>query len=298
MGNNYIFSLTPTFTQGLVLGQLSVFVLLALVLKYLFLVSPEGESESTTYYSQTRTDDPQLNPPRGTAVDVEEPEEKSPESTRWFNFLARQVAEVYRAKLKDDLTGINGNEVARKRIESYANSIRPRAFLDHITVHSVDLGVSAPQLSGARLVNKDDTDSEATTRIEFDMAYTDTISISISTAYLFNYPMSSFARLPVSLTISLSLFESTVTLLPPSSSSAAPSLTISLPPEFTLNLKTTSLMGSRAMLRDVPKLHELIEHQVHRIIAAKGTWKVVLPGLGSLADAKQEIHQENSKRSE
>lgn len=42
------------------------------------------------------------------------------------------------------------------------------------------------------------------------MDYVDTVSISLSTSVLFNYPFSSFARLPVSLTISLSLFSATV----------------------------------------------------------------------------------------
>lgn len=39
MGANYIFSLTPTFTQGLIIGQLSILLLLAVILKYLFLDS-------------------------------------------------------------------------------------------------------------------------------------------------------------------------------------------------------------------------------------------------------------------
>lgn len=38
----------------------------------------------------------------------------------------------------------------------------------------------------------------------------DTISLSLSTSYLFNYPTASFARLPISLTISLSQFKSSV----------------------------------------------------------------------------------------
>lgn len=45
---------------------------------------------------------------------------------------------------------------------------------------------------------------------EFDVQYEDTLSLSLSTSYLFNYPMASFARLPVSLTISLSQFKSSV----------------------------------------------------------------------------------------
>ena len=50
----------------------------------------------------------------------------------------------------------------------------------------------------------------ATQEIDYDMSYVDSVSISISTSVLFNYPFSSFARLPVSLTISLSLFASSV----------------------------------------------------------------------------------------
>jgi maintenance of morphology protein 1 len=65
-----------------------------------------------------------------------------------------------------------------------------------------------------------------------------------------------------------------------------------VPPNFTLDLRTTSLIGSRAKLADVPKLHELIQHQIHNILVAKGTWKVVLPGLGGVAEAKEEVLKE------
>lgn len=47
-------------------------------------------------------------------------------------------------------------------------------------------------------------------QIEVDMQYTDTLSVSISTSVLLNYPLPSFARLPISLTISLAVFSSTV----------------------------------------------------------------------------------------
>jgi maintenance of morphology protein 1 len=50
-------------------------------------------------------------------------------------------------------------------------------------------------------------------------------------------------------------------------------------------------MGSRAMLKDVPKLHELIEHQVRRVLASRETWKVVLPGLGNVAGVTKEGEQ-------
>ena len=48
---------------------------------------------------------------------------------------------------------------------------------------------------------------------EFDVEYTDTVSVSLATSYLFNYPAPSFARLPIELTVSLAVFKSTVRTL-------------------------------------------------------------------------------------
>ena len=44
----------------------------------------------------------------------------------WSRF---QIVDIYRSKLRDDATGIEGDEIARKRIESYANSVRPVGFV-------------------------------------------------------------------------------------------------------------------------------------------------------------------------
>lgn len=93
MGNNYIFSLTPTFTQGLVLGQLSILILLALVLKYLFFVPPNDESETPTFEPLTNPDHPLRN--RTTKPELVEISEKGPESANWFNLLARQVGRQF-----------------------------------------------------------------------------------------------------------------------------------------------------------------------------------------------------------
>ncbi|KAI6133194.1 hypothetical protein EDD16DRAFT_9768 [Pisolithus croceorrhizus] len=283
MGSNYIFSLTPTFTQGLILGQLSILVLLALVLKYLFFITPIEQYDAQSLHPRTIPDYPSWS--RTPKVEEDGTHEASIESAAWFNSLARQVIDVYRAKLQNGLTGLKGIEVARQRIEAYANTIRPCNFLDHITVHAVDLGNSAPQLSNVQMVDASEV-HDALPYVKFDMSYSDTISVSLSTTYLFNYPMSSFARLPVSLTISLSRFESSITLSAPSPADAMPVLSISLPPDFTLRLKTTSLMGSRAMLKDVPKLHDFIENQVRRVLVAQGVWKVVLPGLANVSEVK------------
>ncbi|KAJ7462699.1 maintenance of mitochondrial morphology protein 1 [Mycena galericulata] len=262
MGNNYVFSLQPTFTQGLILGQLSILVLLVLILKYLFLDSTEYPFETSSYHPLKQNISSQS---------VESTYENA-ESAEWFNMLLHQIVEVYRSKLRDGLTGAEGDEIARKRVEDYANKIRPPGFLDHINIHSVDLGVSAPRLYNARI--KRQNSSEPLSEVEVDVSYTDTISIALSTSYLFNYPMPSFARLPVSLTISLSLFKSSIMITPPSPTSFAPEITMTIQPDFILDLTTTSLMGSRAKLANVPKLHELIQHQVRRLLATREPWQV------------------------
>jgi maintenance of morphology protein 1 len=58
-------------------------------------------------------------------------------------------------------------------------------------------------------------------------------------------------------------------------------------PNFTLDLKSTSLLGSRAKLADVPKLHELIDNQIRRAIIRWGTLKIVLPGLSNVDDVRE-----------
>ncbi|KAF9015316.1 maintenance of mitochondrial morphology protein 1 [Cyathus striatus] len=290
--NSYIFSLQPTFTQGLVLGQLSIIVLLGLVLKYLFLDSTQYPFETSSYHPRVESDVLLRKRTVQTIPLVDQLPDKPGESAEWFNVLFRQIANVYRSKLRDDLSGLQGDEIARKRIEDYANRIRPAGFMDHITINSVDLGVSAPSLFNARVIDRHGHPSE----IEVDAIYTDTLSISLSTSYLFNYPMASFARLPISLTISLSHFKSSITIAPPATDSPAPVLTLCISPNFVLNLTTTSLMGSRAKLANVPKLHELIQHQVRRVLAARATWKVVLPGLASVTEVKEEIKKGSEDR--
>jgi len=70
---------------------------------------------------------------------------------------------------------------------------------------------------------------------------------------------------------------SQIVLTPPSP--ASPTLTFALAPSFTLELHINSLLGSRAKLADVPKLHDMIESQIKKILASRGSWAVVLPSI-------------------
>lgn len=269
-----LFSLTPTFTQGLVLGQLSIFLLLALIVRHLFLDSAKGPPVHT----------PAPLPVRVPSREVEKAVENDwrmgdAESAEWFNLLLQMVAQTYREELKGNMQGPAGDEAARIRIENWANATLQSDLMENIVIHSVDLGVSAPRITEARLIP--DLNDPNGFVAECNMSYIDTVSVSISTSVLFNYPFPMFARLPVSLTLSLSLFSANVTIKPPSPTAIAPSVTLTLSPHFHLELRTTSLLGSRAKLADVPKIHQMIEERIKRAIADRATWKFMLPGLAA-----------------
>jgi maintenance of morphology protein 1 len=141
MGSGYIFSLQPTFTQGFILGQLSILALLAVVIKYLFLDTEPAQkvAERTSSVSQPARPSARLD---GVSTHVES------ESTEWLNALLHQVcrlsafhirmstwrlccqvADVYRSKLRDDLQGVEGDEVLHRRVEDFVNHMRPSGVL-------------------------------------------------------------------------------------------------------------------------------------------------------------------------
>jgi maintenance of morphology protein 1 len=147
MSNGYLLSLHLTFTQGLILGQLSVLVLLVLILKYLFLDSTKSPFETSSYHPPVNSNISIRNlngfPPEAEgSVSV-----GSTESMEWFNLLVQQVSgwpphadsvvdqifhkvvETFRSGLRDNVPGADGDEIARKRIEDLANAVRPPALL-------------------------------------------------------------------------------------------------------------------------------------------------------------------------
>lgn len=94
MSNNYLFTFRPTFTQGLILGQLSILILVGLVLRYLFLDSTQYPFETSSYHP--RVDNDLLV--RKRKLDAAQEEEKvavdqdqDTESAEWFNVLLKQV---------------------------------------------------------------------------------------------------------------------------------------------------------------------------------------------------------------
>ena len=98
---NYIFTLTPTFTQGLVLGQLSILLLVYFILKYLFF-----DPKSARHPEESPEEDAPFFRPSFPAEKFistaflqkkvkeqdGERDEDSVESAEWLNVLLKQVS--------------------------------------------------------------------------------------------------------------------------------------------------------------------------------------------------------------
>lgn len=81
----------PTFTQGFLLGQLSVLVLLIFILKYLFLDSTQHPFETSSYQPRPENN-LTLRNRRHQPGNVVEGHDTYAESTEWLNALLQQVS--------------------------------------------------------------------------------------------------------------------------------------------------------------------------------------------------------------
>jgi len=98
---NYVFTLTPTFTQGLILGQVSILLLVYFILKYLFF-----DSKSAQLLEESPEEDAPLFRPTFSAEKFigttflhtkvknqgEERDGDSVESAEWLNVLLKEVS--------------------------------------------------------------------------------------------------------------------------------------------------------------------------------------------------------------
>ena len=103
MGSAYIFTLQPTFTQGLILGQASILFLLFLILKYLFFdTDPERPSRKASYPPKIEFDssEDEATAPRIDFDQFEALKRKGDsESSEWLNVFLQQVRPRARSNL-------------------------------------------------------------------------------------------------------------------------------------------------------------------------------------------------------
>ncbi|WVF66802.1 hypothetical protein IAT40_001544 [Kwoniella sp. CBS 6097] len=258
-----------TFTQGFIMGQASFLVIVLLFVRYVVFSPSEaldGEewkarrAEKAKKALLSTTSVPPPPPSKLLEKTGYEMATHAAESTDWVNVLLAQMLQGYR----NDLLSANGEEGARQRIEKWLNPVGSKlSWLDPIEVTSLSLGNAFPLLSNAKIRP---ADGQGKIRAEIDVDYLDSISLSLSTAVLVNFPRPRFAVLPVSLGVELVSIGGTLSVQLHEPVDERQHVHASLLPDFHLNLKTTSLLGSRAKLQDIPKLEQLILSRLRSVI--------------------------------
>lgn len=284
---------TWTFTQGFVLGQASFLILVGVFIKYVVFENAEKNRQRKL----DRGKRPPLsttNVPSPTSLELMDKvgydmASHASESGDFLNVLLAQILQGYR----DDLLGSGGEEGARRRVESWLNPANSTlSWLDPISVTSLNLGNTYPLLSNARIRP---ADGQGGIRLEVDVDYSDSLHLSLATSLLVNFPLPKFAVLPVALGVELVGVGGTLSIRvhnPPGGANRQQHVHMSLLPDFHLNVKTTSLLGSRAKLQDIPKLEQLVVSRLRAVIHDKLVWpryvEFSLPRL-------QGLHVESAK---
>ncbi|CAN3363101.1 maintenance of mitochondrial morphology protein 1 [Diutina catenulata] len=268
-----------SFTQGLILGQVSVIVVIIVFIKF-FVFSDQQTKTSfvdTTSVVVKHDEDDGESPLESKILDKTYYDVKNhpPETLDWFNVLVAQAISQLRmqALLQDNIF---------HSLNSFLATASFPDFIDKIKLTEIDIGDDFPICSNCRVVQ---TNGRLQTKIDVDLS--DTLTLGIETKILLNHPRPMTAILPVALTVSIVRFSGClgISLVKdnPEDSESPTSLVLSFAPDYRLELTVKSLIGSRAKLQDVPKISSVIESQLRNWFSTRyvepHSFRAKLPNL-------------------
>lgn len=241
-----------SFTQGLLLGQLSIVILIGAFIKFfifgdppspdltaalraterrsrtlahkrslLSLRPPSAHSHSHTQNLSRKRSSALRNPPPLTIGTILSKtyynvDAHQPESLDWFNVLIAQTIAQFRADAQHD------DAILTSLTRALNGTSRPD-FLDEIKVTELSLGEDFPIFSNCRVIPVDD-DGIATSgthgsgreskrlQARMDVDLSDFITLALETKLLLNYPKPLTAILPVALAVSVVRFSGTLSM--------------------------------------------------------------------------------------
>lgn len=177
------------------------------------------------------------------------------ETLDWFNVLIAQAFSQFRedAQSKDAIL---------VSLDTIMNGDRKPDFLGPIKITEINMGEEFPSFSNCRIGLTDEQRLQASMDIEL----TDTITLAVETSLILNYPSASFVVLPVALGVTIARFAGTLSIafIPPADGDTSTTMTFTLRPDYTLELSVRSLIGSKSRLQDIPKISQLVEHQLRQ----------------------------------
>lgn len=217
----------------------------------------------------------------------------SSESLDWFNVILAQIINQYRSDAR-------ANGRLATVLSDVLNGPKKPDFLDEIKLTELSTGEDFPIFSNCRIHKRSQPSSSANgvssqvvstgspdVVAEMDVDLSDTITMGIETRLLLRQPRLFSTVMPVSLVVSIVRFSarlilriSRVTVDPPATENASAEdgstseqasqkntmlvLRISCHPDFTLEVAVKSLLGSRSMLHDMPRIGHIIEGQLRK----------------------------------
>lgn len=255
-----------SFTQGLMLGQLSVILVIAMFTKFFVFADssaplPPSKEASKVIIKRDKNEDEEQSSDSDklrtilekTYYDVKN---HSPESLDWFNVLiAQTISQIRTEALLSDNIYLSLNEFLAK--------LELPDYLDKVRITEIDVGDDFPIFSNCRIEHSADGLGRLEARIDVDLS--DTLTLGIETRLLLNHPRPLTAVLPVQLSVLIVRFLGclTVSLINTNEDEAAgTALMFSFSPDYRLEFTIKSLIGSRAKLQDVPKISALIENRL------------------------------------
>lgn len=252
-----------SFTQGFLLGQLSVVILIGAFIKFFIFGEPPSpettasaralarrnralahrrsvsiNSSSTPQKLHTKRSSNVLRTPTRLTTDTilsktyYNVNSHQPESVDWFNVLIAQTI----AQFRDDA---HQDDAILTSLTAALNGSQKPDFLSSIAVTEISLGDDFPIFSNCRVHPVDDDASgaeEGRLQARMDVDLSDSVTLGVETKIILNYPKPLTAILPIALTVSVVRFSGTLSIsFLPSTSAPHPaaSSSSSLPPSTT-----------------------------------------------------------------
>lgn len=274
-----------SFAIGLLVGQTSVLVVLALLIRFfIFADSPgvAGIPSSEPPVEETITESlPVDSILEQTYYDVDN---HAAESMDWVTVLLALIISSMRqqAMAQDNLLRMLNRILASDKIPS---------FVDTIRVNELSLGADFPLLNNCRVYRTTNNEFSNGLEAQFDVDLKDTITLGVDTRLLLNYPKTMLAYLPVSCSVSLVNFSGRVSVSLVTDEEDRNFITVSFAPNFSMEFRVNSLVGARAKLQDVPKLGQIIENTIRKRFTDKcvrpNYQKIRLPQVWHSAEKTQ-----------
>lgn len=288
---------TKSFTQGLIIGQLSVILVLCIFIKFFVFADSSTLGSTTGTSSSSKADASNIlvkrknnkgdgdNGGEGRPDDIGTILEKTyydvdnhaPESLDWFNVLIAQTISLLRNE------ALQADNIYHS-LNEFLSKLNLPDYLGDIQMTEIDIGDDFPIFSNCRIRPSNDSHGRLEAKIDVDLS--DTLTMGIETKLILNKPRPMTAVLPILLSVSIVRFSGCLTVslvntkeeefsdlqVPKKASSGlsestkdetnGTALLFSFSPDYRLEFSVKSLIGSRAKLQDVPKISSLIEHRL------------------------------------